>query len=138
MYKKDKNAISEEAGSVYSYDSEQKTNFTTFPVARVIFTEIWDFLLFFFSQVPLLKEKLFLPNMLNTTEKTKSQENKIPFVHPFIHSLLDDTDLLSFEVLYIKTVKNEELLVRERVQHLEDPFTTKFQIIAGNLRLFCE
>ena len=84
MYKKDKNAISEEAGSVYSYDSEQKTNFTTFPVARVIFTEIWDFLLFFFSQVPLLKEKLFLPNMLNTTEKTKSQENKIPFVQNMI------------------------------------------------------
>lgn len=46
-YKKDKNEISEEAENVYSYDSEQETNFTMFPVARVVFTKIWGFLLFF-------------------------------------------------------------------------------------------
>ena len=100
-YKKDKNEISEEAENVYSYDSEQKTNFTMFPLVRVVFTEIWDFLLFlfffFFFQVPLRKKKKFLPNLLNTTEKAKFPESKVTFVHSFIHFLLDHTDLLSFE-----------------------------------------
>lgn len=48
MNKKDKNEMLEEAESVYSCVSEQGTNFTIFPVARVVFTKMWNFLLLFF------------------------------------------------------------------------------------------
>lgn len=93
---------------------------------------------FFFFSSSCSKKKLFLPNLLNTTEKTKFQESKTIFVHSFIHSLLYHTDLLSFEgfsFYKLSKTKNSWCL---RVQHTAAPLITKFQIIKRSLQLFCE
>lgn len=68
-HKDDKNEILKEAESVHSYDSEQETNFTMFPMARVVLTKILR-LSPFFSKF-LFWKKLFPQNLLNTNENTK-------------------------------------------------------------------
>lgn len=71
MNKKDKNEMLEEAESVYSCVSEQVTNFTMFPVAKVVFTKMWNFLLLFFFLKFLFWNKIFLQNQCNTIENSK-------------------------------------------------------------------
>lgn len=77
---------SKEAESFPSCDSEQGNNFAMFPVATIVFTTIWELSPFFLSSSS--EKKLFLQNLLNIIENTKFQENKLTFVHSFIHSLL--------------------------------------------------